>query len=130
VFRKNTNKLEFLCLKPNPEPGRNSSYYVVTGSIEKGETKEEAVSREVFEETGKSPTLIINLDNTIRYTDHITKEKFVEYCYGAQIDQDVKALSVEHIDFKWVDADQFINTIWWDEDKAILKKMVTTLLEK
>ncbi len=127
VFRKSSDKLELLCLKPNPEPGRNTDYYVVTGSIDNGETKEEAVNREVFEEIGIQPISIINLNDKIKYTDHITKEKFIEYCYGAEINDDVQKLNEEHVRYKWVSDHDFVKSIWWDDDKAKLQKMVSKI---
>ena len=130
VVRLNKGSLEFLCLKPNPEPERNTGYYVVTGSIEKDETKEDTVYREVLEEIGVLPIRVIDLSHKIKYVDRITKERFIEYCHAAEINQDVEALSEEHIDYMWTDAKNFINTIWWDEDRAVLKKMVDRISSK
>lgn len=119
--------MEFLCLKPNPEPGRNVQDYVVTGSIETGESKSQAAAREVLEEIGVQPLRLINLNKSISYTDHLTKEKFIEYCYGAEINRDVKAINEEHLDYKWVDGESFVDAIWWDDSRSDLKKMVNTI---
>jgi 8-oxo-dGTP pyrophosphatase MutT (NUDIX family) len=129
VYRLNRDTLEFLCLKPTPEPGRNSDYYVVTGGIEENESRETAASREVSEEIGIAPIKVTNLNDEIRYQDHITGENFIEYCYGALIDTDVARLNEEHVGYKWARSNEFIQTIWWDDDKTDLQKMVRTIID-
>lgn len=129
VYRLGQDALEFLCLKPNPEPNRNNDYYVVTGSIENDESRETAATREVTEEIGVAPTRVINLNNAIRYQDYITGEHFIEYCYGAQIDTDAIKLNEEHMGYKWVSSDEFIRAIWWSDDKSDLQKMVRLITD-
>jgi NADH pyrophosphatase NudC (nudix superfamily) len=46
-----SNRGNFLLLRTNPKTMKQDSWFVVTGSVEKKETKEEAVEREVNEET-------------------------------------------------------------------------------
>ena len=128
VYRNSQNELKFLCLKPNPEPGRNTDYYVITGGIRKNESQKEAVLREVEEEIGVIPDKIVNLHNEIKYQDHLTGKRFVEYCYAAKVETRVLKLNEEHVSYMWADAANFIKLIWWDEDKTKLQKMVETIL--
>ena len=119
------NYLEFLSLKPNPEPNRNTDDYVITGGVEEYDNSfEEAALREVAEEIGIVSNDIISLDYIVNYTDHITLEEHAEHCFGVKADDSEIVLNFEHIDYKWLDKNDFIKTIWWDYDKNILKKMV------
>jgi len=115
VYRIIDNSLEILSLKPNPEPGRNTADYVVTGGVEKYDNSlEEAALREVAEEIGIKSDNIINLEHTIHYTDRITLQEHAEHCFGVRVEDNKIILNFEHIDYKWLDKNVFVNTIWWD----------------
>jgi len=125
VYRIIDSSLELLSLKPNPEPGRNTDDYVITGGVEKYDNSfEEAAFREVTEETSIKSKSIVSLDYTINYTDHITHEEHAEHCFGIKADDSKIILNFEHIDYKWLNKNDFINTIWWYYDKSILEKMI------
>lgn len=117
--------LQLLVLKPNPEPGRNSDDYVITGGVDEyDKSLESAALREVAEEIGIESNNIISLEYTINYTDHITFKKYSEHCFGVRIGEEPIKLNEEHIGYKWLNKNDFINTIWWDYDKGILEKMI------
>ena len=116
IYKSEVDHLEFLCLKPNPEPNRNTDYYVVTGAVESGETHEDAAFRETLEETGLASDCIIDLRNQISYTDHITNKEYAEYCFAIKVGNESIRLNEEHIGYKWVNAKTFIDTIWWDKN--------------
>lgn len=124
VFKYTPEGIRYLALKPNPEPGRNTDYYVVTGGVEKDESFAEAAKREVSEEIGITPIEIVDLNYTMAYTDHIDGLEYREHCYAVQIDESCIKLNEEHIDYKWFDAGTFINTIWWEGDKRKLVDMI------
>ena len=125
VYRFTGGALEILILKPNPEPGRYTDYYVVTGGIEKGETSEQAALREASEEIGITPIRLIDLNHTIRYQDHITAKKYTEHCFAAEVDDSKIILNEEHIGYKWVSPEDFVRTIWWEDgNRAELSNMI------
>ena len=128
VYRIINNSIEFLSLKPNPEPGRSTKDYVVTGGVEEYDKSfEDAALREVSEEIGITSNEIIDLNYTINYTDHITLEYHAEHCFGVKVNDCEIILNFEHIDYRWLDKKQFINTIWWDYDIDILKRMINII---
>ncbi len=127
VFRYHVGQREYLALKPNPEPSRNTDYYVITGTIEKGETSKQAVVREVQEEIGLVPSKIINLNKKIFYQDKFTNESVAEVCYGVEVEGEIKKLNEEHVDFKWFSRDNFIETIWWEGSRAELQAIVDSI---
>ncbi len=130
IYRKKNNILEFLALRNNPDPIHGGGfYYVVTGGVEAGEDPEDAVKREIREETGIEK--ILNIQNTgkiYKYThpgegDYLCKE----YCYLIEIDDEVHHLNEEHIEYKWLKKDDFINTLDWYGDKKDLKELLNML---
>jgi len=125
VYIIKDNSLILLALKPAPEPDSNTDDYVVTGGVEGYDRSfEDAALREVAEEIGVESSNIVSLEYTIEYTDHITSKKYHEHSFGVKIDEEQIILNEEHIDYRWLNKNDFINTIWWDYDKSILEKMI------
>ena len=94
------------------------------GHVEKGETTEETVRREVREETG-----IVKLDfipefkQTIRYFvnyDGQKRLKFVAF-FLARTSQKKVILSFEHQGFAWISYEQSLATATYRSDKQVLK---------
>jgi dATP pyrophosphohydrolase len=50
IYRRNGDEVEYLLLKRTPE--RSGFWQPVTGGVEEGETRKEALCREISEETG------------------------------------------------------------------------------
>lgn len=129
IYRLESNHLRFLCLKPKPEPDRNTDYYVVTGAVEKDESYEKAAIREVLEETGLSADYIINLQNKISYSDHLTHKKYIEHCFATRVKDQTIVLNEEHAGFKWVDAKSFLETVWWEgSNLSDLRQMLNKIV--
>jgi len=125
VYRNVNNSMEFLALKPNPELGRNTDYYVITGGVELYDKSIKATAlREVTEEIGVESNNIVSLEYIFNYKDHISLKEYSEYCFGVKIGEELIKLNKEHIKYKWLNKSDFINTIWWDCDKSILEKMI------
>lgn len=58
----NGGKLLALEMTKHPEYAPKGGWFVVTGAVEKNETLEEAVAREILEETGLDTEEIISLN--------------------------------------------------------------------
>ncbi len=129
VYKKLGDSLKLLCLKPNPEPGRNADYYVVTSGIEDGESPEVAARREVKEEVGIGPKYVVDLKRDLTYKDALDGKTYVEHCFAAKIGDEAIKLNEEHIDYKWVDEPEFVKTIWWENDRQILQDLITMIKE-
>jgi 8-oxo-dGTP pyrophosphatase MutT (NUDIX family) len=81
IYRRNNNKIEYLLLKRQPE--RNGFWQPITGGMEEGETREEALRREVTEETGV--TNIVTLIDGLYYFEFSDPNPNQEYVYGVEI---------------------------------------------
>jgi NADH pyrophosphatase NudC (nudix superfamily) len=116
----------FLLLKTNPKTMKQDIWFVVTGSVEKGETKEEAVKREVNEETQLKILEMKPADYKCDYEwpkdsgkmNH--EEAFIVKVKEAP----VKISKWEHLDYKWLNKEQFLELIDWADNKEILKRLI------
>jgi 8-oxo-dGTP pyrophosphatase MutT (NUDIX family) len=95
------------------------------GHIEKGERTEEAVRREVKEETGISRIQIIpGFKETKRYFVNYTGEKalkFVAYFLAKTNEKKIK-ISDEHEDFVWLPFGEACDRITYRTSKEVFKK--------
>ena len=120
---------KFLILRNNSEdPSHGGDYwFTVTGSVEANESLEDAVKREVEEETNLNISEIFDLKWGSIYSwggeDH-SENNFLAFVKKGKV-----ILNEEHIDFEWLGLDDFIEKINWDSDKNVLKKVLEKALK-
>jgi len=134
IFRRINNTIEFLILKRAPEKG--GFWQPVTGGKKDEEKVNEAVLREVMEETGINEKNILNIINTNYKFNWKKKDKddleeyisFTEWLFGIEVDSSSKiSLSKEHEEYKWCKFQEALNLIHHDTNKECLKKLKTFL---
>lgn len=119
LFNK-TEEIQFLVLK---YPSGHWDF--VKGNIEEGEEEEETARRELFEETGiNNMNIKKGFNQKVEYNYYKKNNKvhkIVSY-YLAETEQKEVKLSFEHLDYKWVNYDNLMKLITFDNSKDILKK--------
>ena len=130
IFRDLPEGRTYLLLHHQPMENKRASKKVAghwsfpKGHIEKGETTEEAVRREVREETGiKTLMFIPGFKQTIRYFVNYNGEKrlkFVAFFLGSTTQENI-IISHEHQGFAWLPYKEAIATISYPSDKKVLK---------
>lgn len=129
----NSGKYLWLALRNNPHPEHGGDrWFVVTGSVEKGESQLDAARRELLEETGLHGIAIIKLKQILH--SYISERNpgvtYIEQGYLAITDSSLVRLNIEHIDYKWLELDDFAKIIWWEADKSELKIILKEALEQ
>jgi|WetSurMetagenome_2_1015567.scaffolds.fasta_scaffold111127_2 8-oxo-dGTP pyrophosphatase MutT (NUDIX family) len=115
---------KFLALRNNSkDPAHGGDFwFTVTGSLEKGESREDVIRREVKEETSLNIIKIFDLNWGSVYSwnnqDHEEKN-FIAFVKKEKI-----VLNEEHVDFEWLNLDEFVKRIKWDLDKEELKAIL------
>ncbi len=119
VFRKN-NEIKYLILHYP-----HGHWDFPKGNVEKGESEEETLRREIKEETGIDDIKIIGgFRKTIEYfyrREGKTIHKQVIF-YLAETTTNRVRLSYEHIGFKWVPYEEALKIITFENSKNILKE--------
>jgi len=127
LFKKISGRLHYLLLKRTLE--KEGFWQPVTGGLEEGETKVEALEREVLEETGiKNIVRIIEDVHYFEYSDsHFIKGyDFVrEHVFGVQIHPNEKIVldGKEHSQFKWCSFQEALELLKWKENKEALSRL-------
>lgn len=93
------------------------------GHVEKGETEEETAIREVKEETNIDVEVNTNYRYSMVYSPKEDVEKEVIYFIAKNINNHYNPQIEEVQDIKWLDIDNAIETITYDNSKELLKKV-------
>ncbi len=124
-----TDGKSFLALRNNPHPDHGGDFwFVVTGSVEKGESNEEAVIREVKEETGldSEEILFLKWGSIYDWKDKSFKEfNFISFVKAGKI-----ILNEEHTQYEWLNLEDFVDRIKWRDKKEILTKVLKKAINK
>jgi len=117
VFRQTDGALRFLLLKRNKDKLYEHLWQGVAGKIEGNETASEAAIRELREETGLEPVRMFVADYVSRfYEAHQDRINLVPV-FGIEVDSGEVKLSEEHVDYKWVDIYEALDTLVWRGQK-------------
>jgi len=117
VFRQTDDGLKFLLLKRNQDKLYEHLWQGVAGKIEGDETASEAAIRELREETRLEPVRMFVADHVSRfYESHQDRINLVPV-FGIEVDSVEVKLSKEHVDYKWVDIYEALDTLVWRGQK-------------
>ena len=124
------NGERFLLLRNNSkDPAHGGDYwFTVTGSVESNESIEDAVKREVKEETNLDVSEIFDLKWGSIYSwggkDH-SENNFLAFVKKGKV-----ILNEKHSKYEWLDIDKFIEKINWDLNKEELKKVLEKAIKR
>lgn len=121
VFRQTNDDLSFLLLKRNKDKLYEHLWQGVAGKIEGDETAFEAAIRELKEETSLEPVRMFVADYVSRfYESHQDRINLVPV-FGIEVDSSEVKLSKEHVDYKWVDIYEALDTLVWRGQKESIQ---------
>ena len=120
---------KFLALHSEPhEKHGEGGWFVVTGGVEDNESFEEAVKREVKEETNLDAVELLNLNwgSIYEWWDEVCEEmNFITF-----VNHGMVKLNEEHNKFEWLNIEEFIKIMKWDDDKNLLKEVLSKAINK
>ncbi|RZD38895.1 MAG: diadenosine tetraphosphate hydrolase [Methanobacteriota archaeon] len=123
----NSNKILLLKYSSNNTQGEGGHWDFPKGHVEQNETELETALRELEEETGISKVEIIaDFRHSISYTfsrrsESISKE--VIFFLASTVEKRV-TLSHEHIDYAWLDFNNALEKLTYENARQILKKVL------
>lgn len=119
---------EFLVMERRKPPGFWQS---VTGSLEWGETADEAARRELIEETGIREGRLRNLQWTQTYeilpsfgktfAPGVTRN--LEHAFALKLDARATVTLSEHVQYRWLPADEAIALVSSHTDRAVIEHL-------
>ena len=103
------------------------------GGIESGESEEDAVHREIVEETGLQKFKIIKkIEGVYKQFKGVGDKLNIHSVYLVEASMNIpihipKGNDPEHSTYLWADADSVMSKLTWDNDKEILSKVLEEL---
>lgn len=121
LFRKTNGDMQYLLLKRNSE--RGGFWQPVTGGLEEGETRMEALKREVLEETGIEN--LVRIIEDVYYFELSTPLHEKEYVFGVEVPlgEEVEMDNKEHSECRWCSFAEALKLLKWKENKVALGKL-------
>ncbi len=128
IYRRNCDRIEYLLLKRTPE--RNGFWQPVTGGVEEGETRKEALSREISEETGIEK--VISIIEGLDYFEFSDPNPNQEYVYGVEISplEEIVLDGKEHSEYRWCSFQEALQLLRWKENKRALRRLEKILTQQ
>ncbi len=134
LYKRTGGEIKYLLLKRHPEKGE--FWQPITGGLEEGETKVEALKREIREETGiQSIMKIIEDVHYFEFQDPSLIEYFKrhgyvcnyakEYVFGVEVssDENVVLDGKEHSEYRWCGFEEALMLLKWKGNEEALKKL-------
>ncbi len=127
VFLFTRNPFKTLVLKRSQE--RDVFWQPITGGIEEGESTNDTIKREVFEETGfQDIEKLYNLDYTFTYKAPISRKWMKDICFGVLIDNIFEVcLSDEHEEYIWCNEKETKQILKWKYYLIALDKLLNVI---
>jgi 8-oxo-dGTP pyrophosphatase MutT (NUDIX family) len=128
VLRERGGRLETLVLRRGPGGRNPGSWETVHGTIEDGETPQQAARRELAEETGLSPERFYNLSRVESFFWHATGEVIMIPQFAAFVaaGADVR-LSPEHDAGEWLPALEARARFAWPRERRAMDDVLSIL---
>ncbi len=127
MFRRGNSKIEYLLVKRICE--RDGFWQPITGGVEQGETKIEALKREIKEETGIKN--LVRIIEDVYYFELSTSLHEKEYVYGVEVLPTEKIVldKREHSEFMWCGFQEALRLMKWKGNKEALRRLNKRLNE-
>ena len=117
VYKKENDEFKFLLVLQN-----NGHYNFPKGHVEQGETEIETALREIKEETNLDVEINSEYRNSVEYIiDGTNILKQVVYFLATPKTNDIKKQESEILEIKWLNYEECLNTITYDNVKEVLK---------
>lgn len=121
LSKRSNGKIRYLLVRRIPE--RGGFWQPITGGLEEGETKIEALKREIREETGIEN--IIKIIEAVHYFEFSDPHLLKEYVFGVEVSSDEKVVldRKEHSEFKWCSFQEALRLLEWKGNKDGLRRL-------
>jgi len=109
-------------------PVKKFTLEIPAGKLAANESPLHCIKRELREETGLIASRILSLNWGSVYLWR--GEEFKEMNFLSFVNEDKVILNEEYSNYKWVDLEEFIKEINWEDNKRLLKKVIEKAIKE
>jgi 8-oxo-dGTP pyrophosphatase MutT (NUDIX family) len=122
IFDGNDRKLVMLVQKRDTRV-RRFHWRLLKGGMNKGETKVEALKREILEETGLKNIKVLDQIHSYEFVFRETLHRVSSFLVEANSKDPVRLQESELSDYLWTHLDSADGLLYWANEKEALKKL-------
>jgi 8-oxo-dGTP pyrophosphatase MutT (NUDIX family) len=122
IFDRNDRRLVLLVRKRDTRV-RRFHWRLLKGGVNRGETKVEALMREVFEETGLKNVSVLGEVHSYQFVFRETLHNVSSFLVEADSKEAVRLQESELSDYLWTARDEADRLLYWANEKEALKKL-------
>jgi len=122
IFDRNDRRLVLLVRKRDTRV-RRFHWRLLKGGVNRGETKVEALMREVFEETGLKNVSVLGEVHSYQFLFRETLHNVSSFLVEADSKEAVRLQESELSDYLWTARDEADRLLYWANEKEALKKL-------
>ena len=122
IFDRNNKKLVMLVQKRDTRI-RRFHWRLLKGGVNKGETKVDALKREILEETGLKNIKILGQIHSYEFVFRETLHRVSSFLVEADSKDTVRLQESELSDYLWTRLDDADRLLYWSNEKEALKKL-------
>ena len=122
IFDRNDRGLVLLVRKRDNRV-RRFHWRLLKGGVNRGETKVEALMREVFEETGLRNVSVLEQVHNYQFVFRETLHRVSSFLVEADSKEAVRLQESELSDYLWTERDEADRLLYWANEKEALRKL-------
>jgi len=122
IFDRNDRRLVLLFRKRDTRVMR-FHWRLLKGGVNRGETKVEALMREVFEETGLKNVSVLGQVHSYQFVFRETLHRVSSFLVEADSKEEVRLQESELSDYLWTRRDEADRLLYWTNEKEALRKL-------
>ena len=96
---------------------------LLKGGVDRGETKADALRREIFEETGMKGIRILQQIHDYEFVFKETLHRVSSFLVEADSREPIRLQESELSDYLWTDPESAATLLYWTNEKEALKKL-------
>lgn len=123
IFDKKDGRIEVLLVRKSDRRNRSRRWRLLKGGVNRGETKIDALRREIFEETGLKDIEILRETYNYEFAFGDTRHKVTSYLVKADSQNPIKLQRSELAAYLWIDKDEAGRLLHWRNEKEAVRSL-------